>query len=111
MHGGFYQIRPSTTSISNEDLAKVEGEGTKNACKGGFRYAKNLRSTVYGAPRPLEGHGEHRYFYQLIAVGKRADGKKEDEGLSAVAKYGELLGMCEGRVLGWGDWIGVAIRN
>lgn len=76
--------------------------------KGGFKYAKNFRSVVYGGPKPLRGHGEHRYFYQVIAVG---EAKGEEKKLSAYPKKAELLAYIEGRILGWGEWVGVAIRE
>ncbi|KAF8862226.1 PEBP-like protein [Acephala macrosclerotiorum] len=108
MHGGFYHIPPTKTSLGPEDLVKAEGE-KRHVVKGGFKYAKNLRGSVYGGPRPLKGHGEHRYFYEIIALSETVG--VEEKGFSAWPKKDELVKGVEGKVLGWGQWIGVAIRN
>lgn len=58
---------------------------------------------MYSGPKPLKGHGEHRYFYFIIAL-------KEvlDEGrMGKLPKLEELARECEGKVVGWGQWIGV----
>jgi phosphatidylethanolamine-binding protein (PEBP) family uncharacterized protein len=108
LHAAFYHIAPTRTSIANEDLEVVDKEGkTKgNILKGGFKFAKNLRNVVYAPPRPLKGHGPHRYFFFVIAL-------SEGLGLemSTPAKKDELIKACEGKVLGWGEWIGVANRT
>jgi phosphatidylethanolamine-binding protein (PEBP) family uncharacterized protein len=105
-HAIFYNIPGSKTTIAQEDIEKT---GKENELKGGFRYGKNLRGTVYGGPRPLRGHGEHRYFYQVIALGEALDAGK----LSKIATKEELGRevSVEGRVLGWGEWVGVAERK
>jgi phosphatidylethanolamine-binding protein (PEBP) family uncharacterized protein len=66
LHGAFYSIPATKTSLTQEDLEKV---GKENELKGGFRYAKTITGAAYGGPRPLRGHGPHRYFYQVIALG------------------------------------------
>lgn len=35
----------------------------------------------------------------------------EEKGFSAWPKKDELVKGVEGKVLGWGQWIGVAVRN
>ncbi|KAE8453195.1 hypothetical protein EG329_011262 [Mollisiaceae sp. DMI_Dod_QoI] len=108
MHAGYYHIPPTKTSLTPEDILKAEGE-KGNVLKGGFKYAKNLRGTVYSGPKPLKGHGEHRYFYEVIALSETIG--IEGKGLSVPAKKDELVKGCEGKVLGWGEWVGVAERN
>lgn len=104
MHGAWYHIPPSVTSITPADLVIVKkGE---NLLKGGFKYAKNLLGNVYIAPGPMRGHGPHRYFFFVVALKEGLDGK-----LSTRAKKNELVKACEGKVLGWGEWIGVAERK
>jgi phosphatidylethanolamine-binding protein (PEBP) family uncharacterized protein len=105
LHAAYYGIPASKTSIAHEDLAKVK-EGT-NELKGGFKYAKNLRGTVYSGPKPLKGHGEHRYFYFVIALKERLDAGK----MSTIPTKEDLVRECEGKVLGWGEWIGIAERR
>jgi len=100
MHAGYYAIPATKTEISQADLEKV---GKENELKGGFRYAKNLRGSVYVPPRPLRGHGPHRYFYLVVAL----KGKLE---ISTFPKD-ELAKEIDGKVLGWGQWVGVAERK
>jgi phosphatidylethanolamine-binding protein (PEBP) family uncharacterized protein len=105
MHAAFYSIPPTKTTLTHEDIQKVDGKGKGNELKGGFRYAKNLRSTPYSGPKPLKGHGSHRYFFQVLAL-------KEKLGQMTVpAKMAELVSGVEGKVLGWGSWTGVAERK
>jgi len=54
-------------------------------------------------------HGEHRYFYQVIALGEALDRAK----LSEIATKEDLATevSVEGRILAWGEWIGVAERK
>jgi len=107
MHAAYYHIPPEKTSLENEDLERVGEKG--NLLKGGFKYGKNLRGTVYSGPKPLKGHGEHRYFYEVVALSGTVG--EEGKGLSCPAKKDEIVKGIEGKVLGWGQWIGVAERN
>jgi len=107
MHAGYYHIPASKTSLMPDDIVKAD-EG-KNLLKGGFKYAKNLRGTIYSGPKPLRGHGEHRYFYQVVALSDSVG--EEGKELSCPAKKDELVKGVEGKVLGWGEWVGVAIRG
>ncbi|KUJ12281.1 PEBP-like protein [Mollisia scopiformis] len=106
MHAAFYHIPPEKTSLGPEDIEKGEEGGR---LRGGFKYAKNMRGNVYMPPRPLRGHGPHRYFYEVVALSESVG--VEGKGLSAVAKKDELLRGVEGKVLGWGQWVGVAERS
>ncbi len=101
MHAAFFGLPPTKTELKHEDLERT---GTGIETKGGFSYAQNLRNKVYAGPRPLRGHGPHRYFYQVIAL-KESLGK-----LDAPVKKDTLVKSCEGKVLGWGEWVGVAER-
>jgi phosphatidylethanolamine-binding protein (PEBP) family uncharacterized protein len=109
-HGIFHGIPPEKTSVSNEDFDPLKGtrkkpEGTQ--LQGGFKRAANLRGAVYGGPRALKGHGPHRYYFMVIALKEKLDTSK----LSPVAKKAELAKEIEGKVLGWGEWIGVSERK
>jgi phosphatidylethanolamine-binding protein (PEBP) family uncharacterized protein len=104
LHGSYYSIPATKTSIVPDDFLRV-GEG--NELKGGFKYGKNLRGTAYSGPKPLRGHGEHRYFYFVVALKAGLD-----EGQMGKIPTKEELGReCEGKVLGWGEWIGIAERK
>jgi phosphatidylethanolamine-binding protein (PEBP) family uncharacterized protein len=104
IHGLYYGIPPTATGLSNADLEAAKEPYT---LKSGFKYGKNRRGTVYIPPRPLLGHGPHRYFFTLIALNEPIDTSK----LSAVPTAEEMAGAIEGKVVGWGEWIGVYERK
>jgi len=101
MHGAFYAIPPEKTTFSQEDL-EVKEKGT---LKGGVKYAKTLTGQVYSGPRPLRGHGPHRYFFTIVALGESV---KFPKGQPKKADLGKEI---EEKVLGWGEWVGVAERK
>jgi len=105
MHAAYYAIPASKTSITPGDLEKEGKEG--HLLKGGFKYAKNLRGTVYSGPKPLKGHGEHRYFYMVTALSESLVGEKK----ALWPKKDDLEREVQGKVLGWGEWVGVAVRD
>lgn len=106
-HGLYYSIPAATTTITNSDVRALDLAGKETTLNGGFRLGKNLRGTVYGGPRPVMGHGPHRYYYQLIALKEPVDVEK----LSAMATKKELAEEIVGKVAGWGVWIGVFERK
>lgn len=104
IHGLYYGIPSTATRLSNADLEAAKEPYT---LKSGFKYGKNRRGTIYIPPRPLLGHGLHRYFFTLIALNEPIDTSK----LSAVPRAEEMAGAIEGKVVGWGEWIGVYERK
>ena len=58
LHGSVYRIPSTKRDLSHSDLAK--SAKVKGELAGGMCYAKTLTGAVYGAPRPLKGHGPHR---------------------------------------------------
>ena len=60
VHGIYYSIPPTTTSICPRDFELVEGKDKAKLLKSGFKLGKNRHSSVYTAPRPPLGHGPHR---------------------------------------------------
>lgn len=101
-HAIFYQIPSSKTTVMHDDIKPNDPSSKEKGLKGGFRVGKNLRGTIYGGPRPILGHGNHEYYYQVIALKTPVDTKK----LSAVATKAELSAEIVGKVAGWGVWIG-----
>jgi phosphatidylethanolamine-binding protein (PEBP) family uncharacterized protein len=99
IHGIYYGIPATATGVSNVDFEAAEGE---YMLKGGFQYGKNRRGTVYIPPRPLLGHGPHRYFFTLIALSQPVDAAN----LSPLPTAEEMAKEIEGKVLGWGEWVG-----
>ena len=56
------------------------------------------RWTLFIGPRPLFGHGVHRYLWEVVALDQELD-----ELLRPTRE--ELAKAIEGKVLGWGDWV------
>ena len=102
-HGAYFAIPSSKTRVSNSDFAFLSPDS--NELKGGFRLGRNIRGTIYGGPRPVLGHGPHRYFYELVALGEGL-GLEGEEGKRKVGVK-ELGERCVGKVVGWGQWVGV----
>ncbi|KAJ6115938.1 hypothetical protein N7523_006355 [Penicillium sp. IBT 18751x] len=104
IHGIYYGIPSSMIGVSHVDFEKAEEPYT---LKGGFKYGKNRRGSVYIPPRPLLGHGPHRYFFTLIALNEAVDASK----LSEMPTAEEMATAINGKVLGWGEWYGVYERE
>ncbi len=106
-HGVYYAIPAETRSVDAPSLELV-GEKGSNELKGGFKFGQNRMGNVYGGPRPVLGHGPHRYFYQVIALSEKVDQK----GFAAAKPTREELAKgIEGRVVAWGMWVGVFERK
>ena len=97
-HGIYYAIPPDIRSVDNSSLELVGKEGAGDL-KGGFKLGQNHRGTVYGRPKPVLGHGPHRYFYQVIALSERVDPK----GFAAAKPTRDELAK--------GTWIGAFERK
>ncbi|KAH8692588.1 phosphatidylethanolamine-binding protein [Talaromyces proteolyticus] len=107
-HGLYYSIPAAKTSVSHEDFESSEEEGAANfTLKGGFKYGLNRRKNVYIPPRGLLGHGPHRYFFQIIGLGEPLDTSK----LSPAATKAEIVEQMDGKLVAWGEWIGVWERS
>lgn len=104
VHGLYYAIPPTATGVSADDFLEAAEPYT---LKGGFRYGKNRRGNVYMPPRPLVGHGPHRYFFTLVALTQPL----ESSGLSALPTIEEVATAIEGKVFGWGEWVGLYERK
>jgi phosphatidylethanolamine-binding protein (PEBP) family uncharacterized protein len=108
-HGLYYSIPATVSSVKHSDFRPAVDSTSTNSYRlaGGFKYGKNSRGDTYIGPRPLLGHGPHRYFYQLIALKERVDVDK----LSAVVTKEELAREIEGKIAAWGVWIGIFERK
>lgn len=106
VHGLLYGIFSDTTNLSQPDFEAVDT--VKHTIKtGSVKYGKNLRQSVYDGPKPILNHGEHRYFYQLIAL------KQPLKNLPAYPDKKTMLKNIKetDSVLAWGEWIGVYERK
>jgi phosphatidylethanolamine-binding protein (PEBP) family uncharacterized protein len=108
-HGLYYSIPSTVTGVNNGDFRTAEDSSSTSTyhLTGGFKYGQNRGGKIYLGPRPLLGHGPHRYFFQLIALKEKVDAGN----LSTVANKEELALEIQGKVIGWGVWIGVYERR
>jgi phosphatidylethanolamine-binding protein (PEBP) family uncharacterized protein len=100
----FTAIPPSKTSVVADDFEIVDQ--AKALMKGGFHYGRSRNGMPYIPPRPLMNHGPHRYFFIIVALNKPLD----SELLTAETTREQVAEAIEGKVLGWGMWVGVAER-
>lgn len=100
VHGLFYDIAPDNTTVKQSDLEAADT--TKKTLKSGaYKYGKNIRGTIYGGPKPVLNHGNHRYYYQVVAL------RRPMQNLSAVPTKEEILkDLANDNILAWGVWIG-----
>jgi phosphatidylethanolamine-binding protein (PEBP) family uncharacterized protein len=138
IHGIFYNLPATKTSASNPDfepaceftkgqkltrkafkeqkpkLPENGGLGDFNLLAGGFRFGRNLRGIVYGGPKALKGHGVHRYYFMVVALGEgvKWEGldRSEKEKTRNLGEK-EILGVIEDKVVGWGEWVGCSERK
>ena len=112
LHGLFYSIPGSTTAITAADMNPVDvaADAKKTngpyMAKGGFKYLKNILGSHYVGPKPVLGHGLHRYYYQLVALKEPVNTDK----MGKVTKD-SLSAAIVGNVIEWGLWIGVFERK
>ncbi|MCJ1451336.1 hypothetical protein MMC28_001672 [Mycoblastus sanguinarius] len=103
-HGLFYAIPRHVNRVTADDvdLRHESGGGQEKVLKGGFRFVSTVYKNAYVGPKPLLGHGPHRYFYELVALGEPLDLGMLGE-VPTKAKVAEAI---EGKVVGWGVWVG-----
>ncbi|OJD29912.1 pebp-like protein [Diplodia corticola] len=102
-HCLFYAIPAETTQVTNGDIQLLDA----NALQGGFRWIPNIRGKHYIGPRPLVGHGPHRYFYELVALSEPLD----LQALGSKVGKSKIAEAIKGKVVGWGSWVGVYERT
>jgi len=106
-HGLFYAIPGDKTLITHDDISVREVVGKEKHMKGGFRLGRNINGSVYGGPKPPLGHGVHRYHYTVVALNEPLDTSK----MSASATKKEIATAIEGKMAGWGLWVGLYERK
>ncbi|KAL4782177.1 fungal-specific transcription factor domain-containing protein [Aspergillus varians] len=63
----------------------------------------NRDGSVYVPPTPFSGDGPRRYFFELIALNDSI----ETDNMSDLATLEEVKEEIQGKVSGWGQWVGV----
>jgi hypothetical protein len=99
----FYAIPRSKTSITSSELIKSK-VGTferitiaQRDLIGGFKYGE-LDGKMWRVPKR-----GHRIYFQVVALRGTVDGGS----LSEFPTIGSFRGAAEGKVVGWGEWVGV----
>ncbi|PWY86737.1 hypothetical protein BO70DRAFT_386054 [Aspergillus heteromorphus CBS 117.55] len=124
VHGLFYGIPAGRggvpVAVEGGDF-ELDGNGEGVAgrlLKGGFRVGVNWHRNVWSGPRPVLGHGVHRYFFQVVALGGEIAGAGGDGDGDGVAGGGKALGKEEilerlagCGVVAWGEWVGTFERK
>ena len=107
VHGIYYAIPADVHRVDGSSFEPNTQSSEQRLLAGQFKYGQNRRGTVYIGPRPVLGHGPHRYFFQVIGLGKKLDQSK----LSAAPTKEELAREIQDKIVGWGSWIGVYERK
>ncbi len=63
-HGLYWKISGETTEFGG-DAVKPNGDLKSGK---GYRIGNNRKGTVYLGPRPVLGHGEHRYMFRVVGL-------------------------------------------
>ena len=122
VHGLYHDFLPDKTSVGPDDFLPAStrdtgseavgagpeehGNTRSDGLAGGFRYGANRKKTVWGGPKPVLGHGPHRYFFQVVAL----NSKLQDPGESLSKEHLQGGGL-DGKVLAWGEWVGTFERK
>ena len=103
VHGIYYAIPAFKTSVEPTDF-EIAIESSPGSLRGGFRYGANRKKCVWSGPRPVLGHGVHRYVFQVVGL------KTALEAPTPVPTRQEIERAIDGNVAGWGMWIGTYER-
>lgn len=105
VHGLYYALAPSTPSL----LVPPAVLTSDSQLPSGTKIGMNRRGNVYMPPRPLKGHGEHRYFYQVIALRRKLNLEEKNGKKVTLEQILEVLKKED--IAAWGEWVGVAERK
>ena len=105
VHGIYYAIPPGKPALLPEDFEPVPDES--NMLCGGFRFGRNRMKSIWGGPKPVLGHGPHRYMFQVVGLRSTLDVNS----LSQLPTKTELERAVQGKVVAWGLWVGTFERK
>lgn len=110
-HGIFYGIPASMTSVDASSFGKVKSGAFERRLAGGFKYAPIHGALspgkAWSGPNPMLNNGPHRYYFQVVALSATIDRKE----LSQFPTKESFRGAIEGKVVGWGQWVGTFERK
>ena len=105
VHGIYYGIPNNKTTLVPDDFQPSSGKG--KSLGGGFKFGVNRPGNVWSGPKPVLGHGLHRYMFQVIGLkSKMEEGRLGDNPTKA-----HLEKAVEGNIMSWGMWIGTYERK
>ena len=107
VHWVLYNIPASTTSLSEGCTEYTAGKNDFGLAEGTGEYTAGVNDfgkTGYGGPMPPNGHGEHRYYFWILAL-------NDDSQLEAGLTLWELLKRIEPKVIGMNRLVGVYRRD
>lgn len=100
VHGLYVGIKGGRTEFGGEEVAPNGAlEGKR------WKAGKNRKGTVYIGPRPVLGHGVHRYMFDVVGLRAELVGLSECPTKEVVGK------AIEGKIVGWGRWMGTFERK
>lgn len=106
VHGLYYFIPGTTTEVTNEDVrwtdAPAGTQPEERELKSGWGFGMGRHAADYTGPRPVLGHGPHRYHFTLIALSEGLDPRLR----SGMATKELLQNAVKGKVAAWGQWVG-----
>jgi len=103
VHGLLYGIHPELQELDSSIITSDKDDLKAN----GIKLGQNYKNSTWAGPYPPEGHGPHRYFFQVISLSEPLS-RLEDSG----ASYHDIIDAIESdKILGWGEWIGVYERG
>jgi len=100
VHGLYVGIEGGVTEFGGE---KVVPNGEMKGS--GWKVGRNRKGTVYIGPRPVLGHGVHRYMFDVVGL------KEKLQGLSDCPTKEECVKAVEGKIVAWGRWMGTFERK
>jgi phosphatidylethanolamine-binding protein (PEBP) family uncharacterized protein len=103
VHGIYFGIPATKTKVTPADFEVADLR--KRSLKGGFFFGENRKNTVYVPPRPIKNHGPDRYIFSVIALNAKLDLAEPVEAGTGASKT-QILGALDGKVIGWGQWVG-----
>lgn len=100
VHAVAYAIAPSLGALPEGRLSKPAVDAPTDSTRAG---KNTFRQARYAGPRPVPGHGVHRYVFQLYALNRPL-------GLTKPPTRDEVLGEMEGAVIARGRLVGTYRR-
>ncbi|OOF91579.1 hypothetical protein ASPCADRAFT_134125 [Aspergillus carbonarius ITEM 5010] len=105
VHGLFFAI-PSTCFVAYHDDIEENPNVEGRVTFAGWKYVPNILGSSYVGARPPYGHGYHRYIFTIVALSEPLGLPHPDKASVASVKW-----AMEGKVIGWGQWVGQFKRH